>query len=128
MHHTAIFTLQKTAKKLAVRAVSLLIGTVLVLGLMQPAAQAAPAGMMDEGVNTLTEESLSQKRAERRAINSQAAQAANDEETQEKGGSLGEVLNEKLNLDEIVEENVIVDDARDALDLDAPREIPRRGR
>lgn len=124
MRHTAIFTLQKTARQLAAKAVLLLIGTVLLLGLMQPAAQAAPAGMMDEGVNTLTEESLDQKRAERRAMNSQAAQAANDEE---KADSLGEVFKEKLNLEEIAEENVIVDDARDALDLDGPREIPRRG-
>ncbi len=80
--------------------------------------------MMDDGMNTLTEESLEQKRAERRAMNSQAAQAANDEEAAD---SLSEVLNKKLNLDEITEENVIVDDARDALDLDAPYEIPRRG-
>lgn len=128
MHTNVIFTLQKIAQKSAMRAVSLLIGIALFLGL-QLAVEAAPADMTGNPEKTMTGESIDQLRAERRAINSQAARAASDEEKgSEKADSLGEVINEKLNLNEIVEENVIVDDARDALNLDAPGEIPRRGR
>ena len=129
MRHTAIFTLQRIVRKFATRAVSLLIGMTLFLGL-QLAVEAAPADTPGGNPEkTITGESVDQLRAERRAMNSQAARAAIDEEKGSgKADSLGKVINEKLNLDEIVEENVIVDDARDALDLDAPREIPRRGR
>ncbi len=128
MHTNAILTLQKLARKFAqnfaTRAVSLLIGMALFFGL-QLAVEAAPADMTGNPEKTMTGESVEQLRAGRRAMNSQAARAANDEE---KADSLGEVLNEKLNLEEITKENVIVDDARDALDLDAPYEIPRKGR
>lgn len=124
MYYAAVLTVQRTVRKFAMRAVSLLLGVVMFLGFMQPAVQAAPTEAMGNPETTITGESVDQLRAKRRAINSQAAQAANDET---KADSLGEVLNDKLNLNEIVEENVLVDETRDALDLDAPREIPRRG-
>ncbi|MGB3297176.1 MAG: hypothetical protein WBA76_02825 [Phormidesmis sp.] len=127
MSDAAVLTVQRFVKKLTATVVSLLLGVAMVLGFMQPAAQAAITESIGNPETTITGDSVDQLRANRRAINSQASRAASDEaEAQEKTSSLGEVINEKLNLDEIREDNVLVDDARDALDLDAPYEIPRR--
>lgn len=90
------------------------VGFVLFFGLMQPAVQAAPE-VSSQNAEKVSSADLEQKKAERRAMQSQASRAA---DTEEEADSIGEVINDKLNLDEIVEENVIVDEARDALDVD----------
>jgi hypothetical protein len=60
-------------------------------------------------------ESLEQKRAERREIQSKASEAAN---TEESADSVGKALGKKLNLNKIVEENEIVGGVKQALDSD----------
>jgi type IV secretory pathway VirB6-like protein len=97
------------AKKLALY----LVGAVLFLGLVQPAVQAAPADMQTSPNPSMSAESLEQKRADRREIQSRASEAA---DTEESANSVGEVLKEKLNLNEIVEDNEIVDGMKQVLD------------
>ncbi len=110
MYSRLFLSLQTAIKRLVLFS----IGAVLFLGLMQPMAQAAPSSA---DVPTLSTESLEQKRAERRAAQSEASKAANSEE---EADSIGEVFADKLNLEEIVEENVIVNDDFDVLDADSP--------
>ncbi|EDX85591.1 hypothetical protein S7335_3292 [Synechococcus sp. PCC 7335] len=74
---------------------------------MQPAAKAAPL-ISDESTQVSAPDELEAMRAQRRAAQSKASMEANDEV---QADSLGEVLNEKLNLEEIAEENVAVDNA-----------------
>lgn len=111
MNHQFFLFVQAAVKQITI----CLVGVVMLLGLMQPAAQAMPALIMPDGEPTLSAESLDQKRAERREIQSKASEAAN---TEEKADSIKETLTEKLNLDEIVEENEIVDGVKKAIDSD----------
>jgi len=95
--------------------VLLSIATVLLLGLLQPAAHAATADVTaDPSAQMDSSESLEGMRARRRAEQSEASKAAN---TEVKADSLGEVFGEKLNLEEISEKNVTADDARKTLDI-----------
>ncbi len=100
-------------RSIAKHFVLLSIATVLLLGLLQPTAYAATAdATVDSSIQMESSGSLEDMRAKRRAEQSQASKAAN---TDVKANSLGEALNEKLNLEEISEENVIVDDVREAI-------------
>ncbi len=92
-----------------------LVGVVLLLGLMQPVVLAASVDMQTDVNPSMSSESLEQKRAERREIQSKASEAANTEESVD---SVGEALGDKLNLTEIVEENEIVGGVKKALDSD----------
>lgn len=83
-----------------------LLGAMLCIGLLQPAAHAAPALTNEATTAEQAPETLSEKRAERRQIQSQASRAA-DLETE--ADSFEDVIKDKLNLDEIVEENVLLD-------------------
>ncbi len=86
-----------------------LVGAFVCLSLVQPVAQAASiqnvantAGTTLEGTSS---DSLSELRAERRKEQSQASKAAN---TEDKADSFKEAIDDKLNLDEIVEDNVLL--------------------
>lgn len=103
MKTRVLLSIQKAAKKLAL----LLVGTVLFLGLAQPAVQASPIPTSQSTTQEISPDELAQKRAERRAEQSRASQLA---DTEVKANSLGEVLEEKLNLEEIAEENVLTND------------------
>lgn len=104
-------SLRVVAKRLAL----LLVSTVLFFGLAQTAVYAIagsaapssipdPSGVSGDPLKPPSPESLEQMRAQRRAFQSEASKAANSEE---KASSGSEVLTEKLNLDEITEENEI---------------------
>lgn len=93
-------TLRTVTRRLAL----MLISAVLILGFAH-SVQAAPEA---DPVQTMSPEELAQKRAERREFQSEASKASIDEE---KADSVGEVFADKLNLEEIAEDNVIVKDA-----------------
>ncbi len=101
------------AKRLAL----LIVGAVMFLGLFQTAVYAAPvaepSNVSGDPLQPPSPESLERMRAQRREFQSKASRAANDEEKADSGS---DVLNEKLNLDEIVEENEIVEGIRKSLD------------
>lgn len=102
---TSVFlSLQKITKKLAL----LVAGAVMFLGLMQPAVQASPIPTEQSTTQAISPEELARKRAERRAKQSRASQLA---DTEVQANSLSEVLENKLNLEEIAEENVITNDS-----------------
>ena len=103
MKISVIQSLQQIAKKLAL----LMVSAVMFLGLLQPAVQASPIPTEQSTTQAISPEELAQKRAERRAKQSRASQLA---DTEVKANSLGEVLEDKLNLEEIAEENVITND------------------
>ena len=88
-------SLQKIAKRLALLAV----GTVMFLGLLQPAVQATPIPTEQSTTQDISSDELAQKRAERRAKQSRASQLADTEKSQD-----------KLNLGEIAEENVLTNE------------------
>ncbi len=124
MNHRFFLFVQAAAKQVATALMGALVGVVMFLGLMQPAAQAMPAIpaiIMPDTEPTISAESLEQKRAERRELQSKASEAANTEEKADSADSIGETLSEKLNLDEIVEENEIVDGVKEVLDPKASR-------
>lgn len=98
-------------RKLTQRLTLLLFSSVLLLGLMQTSVQAAPANMAADPLVKMTPEKLEQKRAQRRELQSEASQAA---DTEEKADSVGEAFGDKLNLEEIAEENPITNNARKA--------------
>lgn len=79
------------------------------LSLLQPAARAASVQIMANTGGTAVEsvgsESLSELRAERRKEQSEASKAAN---TEDEASSFKEAIDEKLNLEEIVEDNVLL--------------------
>lgn len=103
MKISVIHSLQQIAKKLAL----LVVSAVMFLGLLQPAVQASPIPTEQSTTQEISPEELAQKRAERRAKQSRASQLA---DTEVKASSLGEVLESKLNLEEIAEENVLTND------------------
>ncbi|MGC1308401.1 MAG: hypothetical protein WA885_14345 [Phormidesmis sp.] len=105
MIYRVFFILQRLTQKLTL----VLMGAIMCLGLMQSALQAAPL-IKTESTETLSQESLSQKRAERREAQSKASRAAN---TEENADSIEEALNEKLNVEEIAKENGLTGDAPD---------------
>ncbi len=105
-------------KSFAKRATVWFVSMVMVLGLVQPAVLAAPASAATDVDQSIDAVSLEQKRAQRRAMQSEASEAAN---TEGEADSFGEVLTEKLNLDEIVEENEIVEEAQEALNIGSKR-------
>lgn len=111
MNQRIFLFIQAAVKQVAIA----LVGVVMFLGLMQPAAQAVPALIMPDTEPTLSAESLEQKRAERRELQSKASEAAKAEE---EANSASETLTEKLNLNEIVEENEIVDGVKKAINSD----------
>lgn len=86
-----------------------LVGAFMCLSLLQPTAQAASvqnvADTADTTLGGTSSESLSELRAERRQAQSQASKAAN---TEDKTDSFKEAIDDKLNLDEIVEDNVLL--------------------
>ena len=91
----------------------------MLFGLAQPAAIAVnprDAINVDEPMSAAE---LSEKRAERRAQQSQASQAAN---TEIEADSLGEVFEDKLNLEEIAEDNVLTDGSRQMRTPDRDRQ------
>ncbi len=101
-----ITSLRKTIKQLAI----VLVGTIICLGLAQTDLHAAP---LQGGRSTLdldqteasSPDSLSEMRAERRQAQSEASKAAN---TEGKADSVGEVFADKLNLEEIADDNVLL--------------------
>ena len=95
-----------TLRTVTRRIVLLLLSAVLVLGFAQTSVQAAPEADPEP---TMTPEELAQKRAERREFQSEASKASINEE---KADSIGEVFADKLNLEEIAEENVLTKDNR----------------
>ncbi len=100
----------------AKRFLTVALGVILFTGLMQhPPAVAASLTTESEMAATQASdnETLDELRAQRREIQSKASRAA---DTEDKADSFKEVIDDKLNLDEIVEENVIVEDARDAIE------------
>ncbi len=86
-----------------------LVGALMCLSLLQPAARAASVQIMANTGGTAVEsvgsESLSELRAERRKEQSEASKAAN---TEDEASSFKEAIDEKLNLEEIVEDNVLL--------------------
>ncbi|MGF1523271.1 MAG: hypothetical protein ACFBSF_13225 [Leptolyngbyaceae cyanobacterium] len=110
---TGIFvSLQKIFRQLTLT----LLSVILCLGLLPTTAQSMPlaeTGYMD----TISPERLSQMKAQRRKTQSEASQAAKTKAESslldEDNASLGEMLIEKLNLDEITEENVLVEGTSD---------------
>ena len=101
-----VTSLRKTIKQLAL----VLVSTFVCLGLMQTDLQAAPLkgsnSTLDlEKTEQVSPDSLSEKRAERRQAQSEASKAAN---TEDKTDSVGEVFADKLNLEEIAEDNVLL--------------------
>lgn len=113
------FSLQNTLQTFAKRLMLLIVSTVMFLGLIQPAVQATPSSTAADPLEAPSPENLEKMRAERRAFQSQASQAANSEE---EADSVGEVLTKKLNLDEITEENVVAEDARKLIDRSASKD------
>jgi hypothetical protein len=112
------FCLKNRLRAFAKQLTLLVVSAVMFFGLMQPALQAAPASTATDPLESSAPENLEQMRAERRAFQSQASQAANSEE---KADSVGEVLTKKLNLEEIAEENVLTEDANKSIDRNASR-------
>ena len=90
MKTRVILSLQQIAKKL----VLVLVGAIMFLGLAQSAVQATPIPASQSTTQEISPEELAQRRAERRAEQSKASEAANTEVTED-----------KLNLEEIAEEN-----------------------
>ena len=101
------------------RFVLLFVGAALVFGMVQPAAVAVNPRDAVNVEKPLSASELSEKRAQRRAQQSQASKAA---DTEIEADSLGEVLNDKLNLEEIAEDNVIVDGPKDVTAPDGDRQ------
>ncbi len=93
-----------TLRTVTRRLVLLLISAALIVGFAQTSVQAAPEA---DPVQTMSPEELEQKRAERREFQSEASKASVDEE---KADSVGEVFADKLNLEEIVKDNVLTKD------------------
>ena len=111
MNHKALTNdVWAKVKAIAQKITLCLIVAVMFFGLVQPAVQ-AKTQQAEESPSVSTQD-LEQKRAQRREIQSRASEAAN---TEESADSVGEALGEKLNLNEIVEENEIVDEAKQAL-------------
>ena len=92
MKASVLLSLQKTVKKLAL----LVVSAAMFLGLLQPAVQASPIPTEQSTTQEISPDELAQKRAERRAKQSRASQLADTEAKED-----------KLNLEEIAEENVI---------------------
>ena len=95
MKASVLLSLQKAAKKL----VLLVVSAVMFLGLLQPAVQATPIPTEQSTTQEISPDELAQKRAERRAKQSRASQLADTE-----------AETDKLNLEEIAEENVLTND------------------
>lgn len=95
MKTRVLLSLQTIAKKL----VLVLVGAVMFLGLAQSAVHATPIPASQSTTQEISPEVLAQKRAERRAEQSRASEAANTEAKED-----------KLNLEEIAEENVLTND------------------
>jgi hypothetical protein len=112
-HKTQVAELFRAMNAIAQKITLCLLVAAMFFGLMQPAVQAG-IQQADESPS-VSAESLEQKRAQRREIQSRASEAAN---TEESADSVGEALGEKLNLNQIVEENEIVDEVKQALDTD----------
>ena len=104
-------------RMIAKRLVLLIVGAVMFLGLSQTAVYAAPvaepSNVSGDPLQPPSPESLDKMRAKRREFQSKASRAANDEEKADSGR---EVITKKLNLDEIVEENEIVEGIRKSVD------------
>ncbi|NEP19750.1 MAG: hypothetical protein F6J97_23165 [Leptolyngbya sp. SIO4C1] len=100
--------IQATAKRLTV----LLLGALMILGLVQTAVSAAPLTKADPDLPS--EARLEQMRDQRREWQNQASAEA----AQEAAIEAEEGVAEKLNLDEITEENPAVTNARKAVELD----------
>ncbi|MGB7250095.1 MAG: hypothetical protein WBC73_14245 [Phormidesmis sp.] len=101
-------------QSIAKRITFVFIATILCLGLMQTSLQAAPL-IKTEATETMSQESLSQMRAARREEQSKASQAAN---TEKESSSIGE----KLNLEEIAEENPLTGNASKTPELNSPNQ------
>lgn len=99
---------QRSISRFCILAVSFVLSFSLIQPVIYAASNNSP--QVSEQISSID---LEQKKAERRAAQSKASRAANDEE---KAASIGDVINDKLNLDEIVEENAIVDDTAGASD------------
>lgn len=104
MKKSMLRSIQKAVQKLTL----VIAGAVMLLGLMQPALQAAPIPAEQSTTQEISPDELAQKRAERRAKQSRASQLA---DTEVKANSLTDVLEDKLNLEEIAEENVLTNDS-----------------
>ena len=92
MKTSVLLSLQQIAKKLTL----LVVSAIMFLGLLQPAVQAAPIPTDQSTTQEISPDELAQKRAERRAEQSRASQLADTESD-----------TDKLNLEEIAEENVL---------------------
>lgn len=101
-----VTSLRKMTRRIAIA----LVGVFLCIGLAPALAQAAPlVGAVDTlnanstdavSPDALSSERLSEKRAQRRQVQSQASAAANTESE--------ESVTDKLNLEEMVEDNVLI--------------------
>ncbi len=100
-----VTSLRKAIKQLSL----VLTSAFMCFGLMQTALQAAPlqggSSTLDLDKTEAISDSLSEKRAERRQAQSEASKAAN---TEIKSDSIGEVFADKLNLEEIADDNVLL--------------------
>lgn len=122
-------SLQFIAKRLVV----MLVGSLILLGLAQPVL-AAPAGSQlaanlqlalagssrfaaqaEAGPqeSAISEDKLNEMREKRREWQSEASGEAAQEAEQEANSSFGEALKDKLNLEEISEENEIIENIKD---------------
>lgn len=107
-------------RRMAKRVVLLFVGAVLLFGMVQPAAIAANPRNAVNVEKTMSADELDAKRAQRRAQQSQASQAA---DTEIEADSLGEVLSDKLNLEEIAEDNLLVDGPEAVTAPDEDRQV-----
>lgn len=106
-------------RRMAKRFVLVVVGAALLFGMLQPVAIAANPRNATDVEKTISADELSEKRAQRRAQQSQASKAA---DTEIEADSLGEVLSEKLNLEEIAEDNVLVDGPKEVTAPDGDRQ------
>ncbi|MGB3292886.1 MAG: hypothetical protein WBB01_07870 [Phormidesmis sp.] len=104
-----------TLRTVTQRLVVLLVSAALFIGFAQTSVQAAPEA---DPVPTISPEELAQKRAQRREFQSEASKASDQEV---KADSLGEVFADKLNLEEIADENEIVKDIRKGISREPSR-------
>ncbi|MBE9063128.1 hypothetical protein [cf. Phormidesmis sp. LEGE 11477] len=103
-----VTSLRKMTRQIAIALVGAFLSVFLCIGLAPAIAQAAPlVGAVDtlgaEAVSpdALSPEELSEKRAERRQVQSQASAEANTKGQEESAA-------DRLNLDEMVEDNVLL--------------------
>ncbi len=92
-----------------------LVGAAMVMGLTQSAALAVSMATDADMTTSAAQESLAQKRQERQAWQSKASASRNVDDNVD---SVEEIVDDRLNLDEIIEENQIVEGVKNLFDAD----------